>query len=55
MDKERKLKSQMKNEAKREENRNKVLHDLNVDDEFLDLLEEGMQKYDEALNGLKDR
>lgn len=55
MTNEKKRKISINDEVKREENRRKIAKELNVDEDFLDVLEEGMLKYNEALNVLKDR
>ena len=55
MTSEKKCKSPINDEGIKEENRKKRAYELNMEEDFLEALEEGMVKYNETLIGLKDR
>lgn len=55
MTNEKKRKLPINDEGIKEENRRKIAKELNVEEAFLEVLEEGMLKYNEALKRLKDQ
>ena len=55
MTNEKKRKLPINDEGIKEENRRKIAKELNVEEAFLEVLEEGMVKYNDALKVLKDQ